>query len=608
MKTDKKLNIMKYRILFLILSLFSNIISFGQEELDINSLLTEFNKGMSYWGESPTDYYNANKALSNYEKSINSIYQTNPLLGTDFVKSIDNIFTSPNRRFIRFMFNCNSNNPSFAKSINSKSRAWNMLQRQKSFYSRFFTVTGLYLKLSEEDKQKANNLFIALDKINDPIEIVNQNNLINEVIDGYSLYSQNITSINQLQEKLNTNDVYLSFLFTDNARAVYIWEIKKNEEKVYKLKINSAELFIRIEMIKAHMEDDNKYFNYLKTVLTNEKNRYSRDRRATSFLNDGYTLTASINALSRELISPLNINNSSNIIIEVDQNISNLPFDILRNIKGKELYKFHTITYTTSANIFYKHTDKPIVTELKYIGFGNSNKGELEIANDEIENSATIFNKKSVNINSSETNIYNKLNNDRYDIVHFSSHSSINMLATKMSYTDENLKVIKFTKIEREIGLLFGKDLENDGYMQPKEIFLNIKKRNNQPLLLLSSCEIAPSLNIKRFLGLEIILSKDIKNAFIEKSNIPKDPLMGGCVCSFSESSSGLISSFSGVGFRDIIATQWKVDAVFANHFANVFFEYYKKLQSPSIALKKTKEHFSDKPSEKRAAFIYIKT
>ena len=177
-----------------------------------------------------------------------------------------------------------------------------------------------------------------------------------------------------------------------------------------------------------------------------------------------------------------------------------------------------------------------------------------------------------------------------------------------MSYTDENSKTTEFTKIEREIGLLFGKDFENDGYVQPKEIFLNIKKRNNQPLLLLSSCEIAPSLNIKRFLGLEIILSKDIKNAFIGNSIIPKKPLMGGCVCSFSESTSGLISSFSGISFRDIIATQWKVDATFANHFASVFFEYYKEAQSPTKALKKTKEHFSDKPLKKRAAFIYIKS
>ncbi len=426
-------------------------------------------------------------------------------------------------------------------------------------------MKSLISKQTNECKNQLKTLFDQLELANNSSNAASIEQKINEIIPDYKILSQQSVSLEEIKAVLKPREVLLSFLMTDNRRHVFVWKIEKNKPvEIVTLKINTADLFFRIECLKANFENNTSFKDSLVNFYIPAEKNDRRDGRNPSppFTTDGYANDEILKGFYASIIQPLHLSEGSKLIIACDQNISALPFEIIP-FKDKMMLDFFEISYIPSAKVFYfirKRNTLGINHQYNsYSGFAYDDYGKLPDAE------ITSF-KGKINISipkASETDIYHHVKEiSNSDIVHFSTHGKIEQ--------DDNGTITQF--------LQYYSDNLNDGNLTSPEIINNLKF--NQSLVVLSACQTAPSLDINEYFN-----TKEIYG-----SNNIKYYVFGGCLCSYGETFSNLTSAFFIAGARSLIMTQWNVKAKESNEFFEIFYEKIIEFKDIVKALKETKK------------------
>jgi len=554
---------LKFKLLLLLTMLLFVNASFSQLPAAYYRI---FNEGVYAWQMKPkADYEKAFSKFIQTEQFSDRRLIVNPFISYDEEKSNATELKDGNRRYVRFMLNMHKVRPDLEKKFNPLNLAWNMSEKIKSINFRNEILKSLISKQTDENKDQLKTLFNRLEQATNVFSASSIEENINEIIPDYKILSQQAVSLEEIKSVLNPGEILLSFLMTDNRRHVFVWKIEKNKAiEIVALKINTADLFFRIECLKADFENNNSFKDSLINFYIPLEKNDLRDGRnpAPPFTNHGYTSKEILKGFSESIIEPLHLSEGSKLVIACDQNISALPFEIIP-FKNKMMFDFFDISYIPSAKVLYflrKRSSPNIDPQYNsYCGFAYDDNGKLSNA----EITAFKGAKNTIIQKSSETDVYSyKKDISISNIVHFSTHGKIK--------ENHNGTITQF--------LQYYPDTQNDGILTSAEI-IN-KLRFNNSLVVLSACQTAPSLDINEYFDVKEFFDLNNKRYFV----------FGGCLCSYGETFSNLTSAFFIAGARNLIMTQWNIKAKASTEFFEIFYEKLIEFQDISKALKETKK------------------
>ncbi len=570
-----------------------------------------FDQAVTYWQAKPADWANGLKSFQGFATGIEPILSISPRLEDNYYRANGYNFRDMARRHIRFMFNCYQYNPTICNQNQCLDMAWNMAENIKSLNFRHSLITTLYQSLPPVERRSLDPLFQQLEMTPEAKQAERIELEISRKMPVYRYLSQLPVSREAIMKTLKPNEVFLSFILMDNRRSVYVWKIESNQDQLIRLKINSADLFLRVEALKAVMEDDPQYLSFLKLLLDYEKSIPDSKNSFAPFLDAPLGRSDNLKVFSDYVFNRLQIQPGKRVIIATDQNVSALPFELLPLASGKLVLEEYDISYVPSAKIFYylrvARANQSLPSYKTYLGFGYSDHGGLVNANLEIEAAAASFpGRADTVLDATESEVYKKMAQvNRYDIVHFSTHGVVktqkNAVAAQVETPDGGKIQVRAPEMKTNY-LLYGQDPSNDGRLEGKEIVTKMKQ--HPPLVVLSGCETAPSADVKQYLGLGNV---DYKKVYIgDDYQASLSNYISGCVCSYGETFSDLTAAFFSLGTRQVIANQWSVGDEESMRFMQTFFERLTELNDPQKALKQAKVEYIDAGFYDWASFILI--
>lgn len=546
-----------------------------------------FNEGVKFW-ETRGGYKEAMVKFIEFGELVQPLLKIDPTISPVLYRQYSYEIKDIVRRYIRFMFNCHNKNPTLCKANNGMTLAWNMMEDIKSLIFRHDLINSLYEKQDKTRQQQLKSLFVRLTKATDKTEVESIENAIIQILPEYHTLSQAPMSIQTIKKNLKSQEVFLSFLVTDNRRPVYVWKITASKDTLIELKINSADLFFRIENVKASFEKDTDYQVLIDTMLRREIAQELADKMKSNvpYLKLENKRSANLKIFYDYVVKPLNLHKGQQLIMATDQNISSLPFDMLVNSNGHYFFEDFSIKYVPSGKVFSylrQHKGANASSFDSYIGFGSSNHGSNHIANTEIKAVSALFSNATPILDAKEQTIYKMLHEKPYDIIHFSTHAVVE------PYEDPNILLNSMPILMKQTILKYDGSSTYDGKVSANEIISKIQKLEKTNLVFLSGCETAPSADIKQYF-----------------ERIYPTQKGGGCVCSYGETFSNLTSAFFAKGVKKVLATQWAVDPEEGNRFVQQFFSILKETKKVDAALKETKTRLMDAKSNTWASFIII--
>jgi len=571
-------------------------------------LFEPFKNAIDHWEMSPADYSGAMHEFGKYAAIRAPLFRIDPNVGNTYYRVHSFNLRDDSRRFVRFMFNCYRNNPKICHENRCLDQAWSMIEDIKSLNSRVTMLKFIFQQLPENDRRQLVPLFEQLGKTQDAIPAAQLEEKIAAKIPAYRYLSQMEVTRDMIRAALMPDEVFLSFFVMDNRRALYVWKIDQIKDELIPLKINSAEVFLRIEHTKASLERDIEYQRFINHLLDYERSVKDEWKSFTPFLRDPLTLDTNLAVFARYLIHPVKIAKGKKLIISADQNLSALPFELLPLHNGRRLFEDHDVVYTPSAKIFFyqrkmRTARKPVIYR-HYIGFGYSDEGALTSANVEVEIAADIFKPNAtLLLDASETSIYQHLGqSNKYDLVHFSTHGIIHTTAENKDWEtplDDKYTLIFKGPDVKTTYLLFGKDNLNNGNLEGQEVS---RITRVPPLVVLSGCESAPSADVKQYLGWD----DGVRLKGLNAEQRLAESFHGGCVCSYGETFSDLAGAFFARGAQSVIGTQWSVRSDVSSRFMQTFFEKLIKSNDPQRALREAKAVYLYDNTLDWASFILI--
>jgi CHAT domain-containing protein len=349
----------------------------------------------------------------------------------------------------------------------------------------------------------------------------------------------------QVSQQLTNHETFLSFLYTDNLRSVYVWKVEPGHAELIKLPVKTLRLYVTITQIKGYMAQD--------PTITDLRKAFA--------------------GLYEPLLSPLRLQPRGRLIVGVDQNLSALPLDLVPQPNGHLMMDDYDVVYTPSATVFnylrgnaLRDLDNKNKYSLDYVGFSyisddQSAPDEMEA---EMQSMAQKFPHSSYKIHAAESDLYQRRNDLRFA-------RYVHILAHNVAIPGHN----------GEFYLSFGEGNGEDGRLTADEIVDRLQ--NQAALIVLSACETAPAgeeFEIGEVVPLKITLPDDPEPVFVGSN----------CVCSYGESFSNLSGSFFAAGAHLLLVTQWQIpkgDATTA--FANQFFDFLSRGKQPGEALRAAK-------------------
>ena len=443
-------------------------------------IMDTFNIAAGYWSQNdfPTakQYFQQMKAFLEEYWAINPLDQNSEILRKILMTN------KPARQYVRFFINTDAVRPHLCKGTpNCLELSWEMTQKIKS---RLFRIDILRAVLFQKDEEQRNRLFALISKeeqliaekgrflmlsdlnysdhriqrINQGIEQIQTQ--ISNIAPEYQFFSDaNIPSLKEVSDSLEPNETFLSFFYNINYRPIHVWKLEKGKPPQI------------IQLIKA--EELNLLINNLYEAITCDDNDADCKNLAE--------LRPQLKELSDSIIKPLNLENNRHLIIAVDENMTNLPFEILPfGQQQEEMYNYFDITYIPSGTMFYllrkNRTTYPAPQyDLDYAGFGWDGLPYIE---PEIKNSARHFKRSIAKSNANKFDILqssDKISQCRY--LHFATHSIIHE--------------------DNSLSLLFNSDDDNveNKILSSAEIMSHL--RNHAELVILSACRTAPTISDK---------------------------------------------------------------------------------------------------------------
>ena len=396
-------------------------------------------------------------------------YQIEPLYNRYYTNnlSIGDEIHKISRNYIRFM------NDYYIKGFGGKEyieNAWKMSQTLKGYEAlKEYNALMLLDPKNEELLNVINNTDIydyeELRKLNKYIDIQSKQTLFLE-----------IPTIQEIQNKLQNDDLYISFNFSLNDRSFYIILISPQNVDVYKSKITTYELYNRIAIVKGIMNDENNLIN-IGCINLSAKG-----------LDGTNTLDKNLSILEAEINQAIKKFSAKNIIIENDIIISQIPFDLLHS-NNVPFYKKYNITYVPNASYYIKlHNTTSSNSSQDIVGISPEINEDDIIMEQEI-NILKDLNNASVLTNCSRDEFLSFINeNHSLDILHISSHFNKEVLTRDIEKIEIDGKNYYYLdKLSKEEGCFaFG---DNDVSIQD----ILTHNHSTAKTLVLSGCETATS-------------------------------------------------------------------------------------------------------------------
>ncbi len=489
------------------------------------------------------------------------------------------IIKDVSRNYAKFMLNTLQVRPNLCKTINCMELAWQMTERVKSRLLRVDLINAAMSRLNASERHQVEQLINTVkgqrtDRIRQRVE---SGNLLGPTVaDGtieradadisrqlpeYADLAGEIPSLQRIKDTLADNETFLSFLYTNNRRKVYVVKLERNQpldpnRVVIKTEMLTEPLYNSIEWIKKRIADEAS----LKEI-------------SGSCVSEGQPdELCGLQGIYTKLLAPLKLDPNRRLIIATDLNLSALPFDIIPTGNGALMMDTFDITYVPSATVFYylrqrrtSARQRTASFQFNYAGFGYSG-GEgnnLIHTETEITNASRYF--------PNDPNVPNATENDLYQ------HSADIANARSLHFATHNYFE---PGVDASFYLLFGARGKLNGHLTSQKIITSL--RNHADLTVLSSCETAQANDNYR-MGTVTPLDPQKNGAYVRG-------IFSDCVCSYGESFSNLSGAFFAAGSKRLLLTQWKIrDDALTEEFISKFFWALSNGSQPAQALRETK-------------------
>ena len=512
------------------------------------------------------------KALPYFEQLYEHIeplynrYYTNNL---NFSSEIHKV----SRNYIRFM------NEYYTKGFGGKQyieNAWKMSQAIKGYESLKEYNALKLLNLNDEE----------LMEMIDTTDVYDYNELrkLNKFVDtrtNHTLFLETPT-IKEVQDKLHSDDLYLSFSFSLNDRSFFIITISKTSFNVHRSQMTTFELFNRIAVLKGLMT------NNAVLVITGNLNMSLKGLSGSNEFDEN------LRPLETEINKAIAKYRFNNLIVENDIIISQIPFDILK-INNVPFYKKYRITYVPNAS-YYVLFNGASDSSQDIVGISPELKEEDITIEQEINILSDIPRAKTLT-NCSKDEFISFIGEDHsFDVLHLSSHFNKEFLSREIEKIEISGNDYYLSNLSKKEGFFsFG-----DNTVTIQDIFS--QNRSKAKTLVLSGCETATSDDVLSIINPFWFYDLyEFENG--EKINVDESvtanmtiSLMSnqGCYCNNTKSFDNLFLLAISFDPQYIIAFQNEVDQESSWKFFNEFYMNYEDCHDTKQAFFQTKRSLLD--------------
>ncbi len=494
------------------------------------------------------------------------------------------IIKDVSRNYAKFMLNTLQVHPNLCKTTNCMELAWQMTERVKSRLLRVDLINAAMSRLTPTDRQKVQQLIdttkterternrqrVVSGNLLGPTSadkrIENIDSEISKSLPEYADLAGEIPSLQRIRDTLADNETFLSFLYTNNGRKVYVFKLEKNQP------LDPKSVVIKTEILTLPLYDS---IDWIKKKIT--AGASLKEISGPCVSDDQSNEVCGLQGIYTKLIAPLKLTPHRRLIVATDLNLSALPFDIMPTPDGKLMMDTFDITYVPSATVFYYLRQRRTSTrqrtanfQSKYAGFGYSGRegNNLIHTETEITNAARYFPNALKVPNATEDDLYQHsadIANARF--LHFATHN----------YFEPG--------VDASFYLLFGAGGKLNGHLTSEKIITSLK--NHADLTVLSSCETAQANDNYR-MGTSTPLDPQKNGEYVQA-------IFSGCVCSYGESFSNLSGAFFAAGSKELLLTQWKIrDDALTEEFVSKLFGSLSREVQPAEALKEAKGKMKD--------------
>lgn len=436
------------------------------------AIIAMFNRGVCYWNDRPANFA---RALDNFAPFRNALAPyVNPRLldSPEQIQQQAFVFRDAARRYVRFLENAYRVDQARRGTICGgpinvcMNDAWALTQRVKArlFHSRMLQVfaandrSGAMTRLLSEQYRLAQarealrlglpptggetSQSVAADAARTDADLQRQSP------EYFALHQNFSSSIDELRSSLRDNEVYISYLFTDEERSVLAFRVTKRDAPVFvRLPVTAFDLKERVTAI-SH-------------AITEQASQAE--------------LGPMLRQAGADLLEPLRIPAGARVIIEADEELSAMPFALAIDRNGP-LGATHEITYVPSAGVFrnLRSTAGQEAGQL-YLGFGRVTFSpplqSLPAIQQEIATAAAAFGANAVysDPEARESALYRQQDAlGRARVLHLASHTEYR---------------------NGEVALLFHDGDGEDGRLTESDILARL--RTSASIVVLSGCDTA---------------------------------------------------------------------------------------------------------------------
>jgi CHAT domain-containing protein len=510
------------------------------------AIIYQANRGIAWWDRKPPDFVRAMPEFITTLNTVEVFSLPNPNRSPQELAAESLQLKDIMRRSARFMYNAAEleKNKQLCAANDCVGRAWQQSEKVKSRLLRRKLLLHDLQHLAPADEQRARALItqqedLLRQRITGAVvpdeQVAALTSAIARLLPSYAYLGPRLPTPSQIQPLLASNEVLLSFFYTDNGRAIYVWIITPQEAHVEKLLVRTYDFFALAEQARRLAEAGAP----LECVRT--------------------SLLPLVAALAEKIHLPEN----ARLIIATDQNLSTLPLALLPWDNGRALGDAFELTYVPSATLFYhlRRTKRDARFTTTYAAFAAAEPAE---GNTEIRSVGSLFEHPIIVPNATAEAVQahrDTIAGARY--LHFVAHNRTN------------------GEIE-DVQLEFGEEshLTSDAILALD---------NHAQVVLLPACEtIAPD---------DPYAAKLAEAPSCNGQPLLESDLR--CICSFGESFSDLSGAFFAAGSRHLLLSQWAIrDERATTEFMKRFVNALTQGQSPTQALRETQRIMRERHPE----------
>lgn len=337
------------------------------------AIIYQANRGIAWWDQKPPDFVRAMPEFVTTLKAIEVFSLPNPNRSPQDLVAESLQLKDVMRRSARFMYNAAEleKNKQLCAANDCEGWAWQQTEKVKSRLLRRKLLLHELQQLSPADEQRARALItqqedllrqrVSGTTVSDA-QVAALTTAIARLLPAYAYFGTRLPTPIEIQPLLAHNEVLLSFFYTDNGRAIYVWIITPQNAHFEKLTVRTYDFFALAEQARRLAE-------------------------AGAPLE---CVRSSLAPLTAPLSQKIHLHDDSRLIIATDQNLSTLPLALLPWDSTRTLGEAFEITYIPSATLFYhlrrsKHDTR---FSSKYAGFAAT---EPQQANTEIASVGALF-------------------------------------------------------------------------------------------------------------------------------------------------------------------------------------------------------------------------